>query len=824
MLFGLFEFLGSVDVKVQKDGDIIISGITTENVMLDIFSVWRNNKIAKFLFKKVKKYAFVIDPFFLPDVYYIFSQIAELKKKNTNTYRCKKIMELINKNTWMKSTVEEHENILDFSQLNNLKHSLYTHQVDTLKQYNTKVPQMQVKGFLLSTPPGCLSGDTEVSFIRNGISETYTLEKACDSFQQIGDKTKYWDLSIKTYVNSFNGIGIVSHEIHSIVYSGKQDIYLVKLENGITIKGTLLHKVMTAQGYISIQSLSGHSVMYTSDNKTYSYVKVEKITYLGYIDTYDIICREPFHNFVANNIVVHNSGKTIMSIALSQCLRADVSFYIVPKNTVTTVWYDGIKEELPNARIWSSDEDDVPLTTDYDHYIFHYEALQKAIDIAKQLKNRNKSFIAIDESHNLNEIVSQRTLKLVELTKVLNCQNTVFASGTPIKAVGTEAIPLLRCIDPLFTPEVEERFKNIFGLSAKRANDILRNRLGLISHKILESSYMTAPKPIDIDYPVEIPKPDKYLLKTIKNEMSTYMKDKYKFYQSNMKQYTVTYNKAISIYEKTLKTSQEKQELNTYKKYVEIIIRNYDPLLHRAEAKYCKDFEKQKIMPSLPQAMKQSFKDATSVVKYAKLKVLGEALGIIAKRRAECAADLVRYGKLETIVEEADKKTIIFSSYIEALEVGLKYFQNIGYNALPIYGQYTKDLRDRVVKFKTDSTVNPLLATLQSLSASQTLTNASVVIFLNHPFRDYIRDQAFHRVFRIGQDVQTYIYTVKLETKEPNITDKNSEILDWSKEQVEAILGPVDAKSLDGIVDRLQLNPVSTSFFADMTQRFRDLF
>ena len=32
--------------------------------------------------------------------------------------------------------------------------------------------------------------------------------------------------------------------------------------------------------------------------------------------TYDIECEEPYHNFVANGLVVHNSGKTLNAVRL----------------------------------------------------------------------------------------------------------------------------------------------------------------------------------------------------------------------------------------------------------------------------------------------------------------------------------------------------------------------------------------------------------------------------------------------------------------------------------------------------------------------------
>jgi hypothetical protein len=46
-------------------------------------------------------------------------------------------------------------------------------------------------------------------------------------------------------------------------------------------------------------------------------IKIKKIIELTYDDTYDIECEEPYHNFVANDIIVHNSGKTNASVGLA---------------------------------------------------------------------------------------------------------------------------------------------------------------------------------------------------------------------------------------------------------------------------------------------------------------------------------------------------------------------------------------------------------------------------------------------------------------------------------------------------------------------------
>lgn len=52
-----------------------------------------------------------------------------------------------------------------------------------------------------------------------------------------------------------------------------------------------------------------------TSNFGYSWVEKDTIVYIEYIgirDTFDVICKDPYHNFIANEFVVHNSGKTAL--------------------------------------------------------------------------------------------------------------------------------------------------------------------------------------------------------------------------------------------------------------------------------------------------------------------------------------------------------------------------------------------------------------------------------------------------------------------------------------------------------------------------------
>lgn len=47
-----------------------------------------------------------------------------------------------------------------------------------------------------------------------------------------------------------------------------------------------------------------------------TYKKIKSIKTIGIEDTYDIICKDPYRNFSANDIIIHNSGKTILQLSI----------------------------------------------------------------------------------------------------------------------------------------------------------------------------------------------------------------------------------------------------------------------------------------------------------------------------------------------------------------------------------------------------------------------------------------------------------------------------------------------------------------------------
>lgn len=485
------------------------------------------------------------------------------------------------------------------------------------------------------------------------------------------------------------------------------------------------------------------------------------------------------------------AGKTLTGLALGLCLDAEHVLVVAPKNAVYDAWVDTIKTKLKGHQTYWVAASREPMRGLPKYLIYHYETLDDALEITHQLKDK-RLLILLDESHNLNESSSQRSQKFIELCAKTNCRNVVWSSGTAIKAVGSEAIPMLKTIDPYFNNDVEERFKLIFGKNASQANDIINHRLGTMSFKVDKQVVMgTLAAPENVDIKVKVPNSEQYTLQRIREEMKAFILERMAYYHRMMPEIVKQYDECIAIHKGMIHSHDQKSKFGVYQDYIKTIRRGYDPVTMKELGQYCNWYELTQIIPTLPPKLKETFRDIRSVIKYVELKVQGECLGrVLGKRRIDCNLALVPHANLDKLINDAVKKTIIFTSFVEVLKGTVKYLDGHHYDPVVVYGDTNKDLTGLIDRFKRDKHANPIVATYQSLSTAVTLIEASTIILMNQPFREGEREQAISRANRLGQDTQVTTYNILLDTgNEPNISTRSQEILAWSKQQVAEIMG-----------------------------------
>ena len=501
------------------------------------------------------------------------------------------------------------------------------------------------------------------------------------------------------------------------------------------------------------------------------------------------------------------TGKTLTSLALSECLKTDVTIIVAPSNSIDRVWATTLQTEFKTSRkFWTtSDSTRVP-PLGCRYYVFHYEALGYALELAAKLKGQRVN-IVLDECHNFNEVKSLRTERFIELCKLTKSKNVLWMSGTPIKAMGSETIPLLRTIDPLFNKVAEDRFKSIFGLSSTRGLDILAARLGYVSYKV-EKSFINN-KVLTYTVKVKIPNGLDYSLESIREKMQDFIKERTVFYKENMAKFIQDYKDGLLVYEqREISTIKEENEFRLYLNAANKLHTAYDPFNDKERVMFCNQYEKSKIIPALPPHMKEPFKEARSVYKYPTLKIQGEVLGrVLGKERMKCNLDLALSMhqataqlqgsedapfqiSLEEMIDNSVNKTLIFSDYTEVVNGVADQLRNRKYHPLRVLAETNKDLTAIIGRFEKDKNANPLLATYKSLSTAVPMIMADSVVFLNMPFRIHEYKQAIARLDRIGQPETIKAYQVFLDTGDvPNISTRSNDILAWSKDMVEAIMG-----------------------------------
>lgn len=483
------------------------------------------------------------------------------------------------------------------------------------------------------------------------------------------------------------------------------------------------------------------------------------------------------------------SGKTYTSLALSEMLHSERVIVVAPNNALNRVWESSFNEHFHKPPSYWLTNSNQKFKGTEKFIVGNYEALPTLLEIAKSI-GTNKITIILDESHNFSSLDAKRTQAFIELCALTQSQNVIWLSGTPIKALSIEAIPLFRCIDPLFTEDAQTRFKKIYGGSNERAVEILKNRMGLVSFKV-EKSRLNLQDPIFQEIKVKMPSAQQYTLAAIRDKMREFVKERHDYYRERKPTDEALFYQCLKLHKNGLTTERELAEFEQYETYLKLVIKSSGDFSAKDYMVFCNRYEINRIVPSLPPELKNEFKDVRSIVKYVHLKIQGECLGrIVGGARIACHVDMVEYLPFKAVCQSTKKKTVVFTSFTHVIERCERQLPLIGLNPLSVYGKTNNNLSSIIEQFDKDEDVNPLLATYASLSTAVPLTMADTVIMIDAPFRDYILQQAVSRVHRIGANTQCYVYTTSLDTgNEPNISTRSVDILKWSQQQIEEILG-----------------------------------
>lgn len=480
-------------------------------------------------------------------------------------------------------------------------------------------------------------------------------------------------------------------------------------------------------------------------------------------------------------------GKSITSLALMEGLDKDCVIIVAPKSTMKSVWKNEIENHMPgDTSIWMPGE--LPKKAKY--YIVNYEAIPKLSLVEHVISQHKNIGIIVDECHNFRASKAKRVINLLEISKKTKCEDILLMSGTPIKALGSEMIPALMLIDKRFDNDALNIFKSSFGVGTDYAIEILRNRLGLMMHRKTKLEVLHLPEKTFHEINIKIPNGDKFTAENVKEIIVKFINERTEYYKSNYSKYENDFNECINF----LKMSplQNDPDFQRYLAIIDYLKIHGFTKERKAEIFWAREYEDTVLINKLPVSMRKKFRESKSVIKYIDLKIMGEVLGgLLQKLRAEMFSEMIKHSPTCEIIGKAEKKTVCFTMWVDVAKTAMEYIKTTcREHPILVSGETSKNIKELIIKFKTDPIINPIVATIQTLATGVTLNEANTVIFLNKPWRHVDFQQAVDRVHRIGQDTNVEIYTYVLDTGgKQNLSTRMEEIFTWSKELFEGLMG-----------------------------------
>lgn len=502
------------------------------------------------------------------------------------------------------------------------------------------------------------------------------------------------------------------------------------------------------------------------------------------------------------------TGKTFTSLALAEGCHSELIIIICPLNTVSEVWVPSIAGE-PGKLVFKKPQDYYLMREGgpyrgEKYIIAHYESLDKLFNLVKDSKfNKNLPIsIIVDESHNLAAEDSKRTKLAIEVTNFLlrkDEDNIFLLSGTPLKSSFRELGNISKFLDKRFIGYVEKNFYKLYKSPNKFLSDLLTSRYTGYSIKVKKDS-IGLEEPITQYINVKLKNGEDYTLDVIRVKLKEFISRRTDELTKLSGFYHEEYQELLKTALNRAGSNIKPRELNEYQVDFERIRRANGDIFYMGDTIKAVNAFEAKLKTYLQGEEKKRWQDAKTIVKYPHLKIQGEALGqIITGARIKCHEDIARALNYGEILNSTVKKTVIFSSYNNVCLGAMDKSRSEGFSPIGVFGDTTRDLNKNVTAWTKDSKVNPLVATYKSLSTGVPLIAGNIVICLDLPFRMYIYNQAISRVWRLGQDLQVYIYILSLDTGDkPNINSRNIDIIKFFNSEIEKITGYKSNLDLDG--------------------------
>lgn len=194
---------------------------------------------------------------------------------------------------------------------------------------------------------------------------------------------------------------------------------------------------------LEVVSIKDHSIIHNKKLHLGVFIpkatKIKSIKESGKIEVYDITVPMA-DSFVANGFIVHNCGKTIQAIAVSEATRKNDKVLVCCPAFLKYNWSREVSKFTNMTSFIVRNKKDFPeaLKSKADVIIINYEILEHAEDIFTI-----SNVWIFDEAHALKNVRAKRTKLFAKYLKKDKPERLMLLSGTPIKNRVTEFYSLL---------------------------------------------------------------------------------------------------------------------------------------------------------------------------------------------------------------------------------------------------------------------------------------------------------------------------------------------------------------------------------------------